>query len=132
MIIVIAIVGLPGYVRLARAEVKTRKTWEFADAARIMGNGPVRVLFTHILPTGTTPLISYAAVNAAWVAIVVSSLGFIGIGIEPGTAEWGSMIAAGRDSVSQYWVSLFPGLGVLLLASAFYLLGDGIVESRTP
>jgi peptide/nickel transport system permease protein len=131
VIVVVAIVGLPGYLRLARAEVMARRRRDFADAARILGARPRRVLFVHILPNCVTPLVAYAAINAAWVAIIVSSLGFIGVGIEPGSAEWGSMIADGRDSIDQYWVSLFPGIGVLLLSAAFYLIGDGVAEARS-
>lgn len=130
VIVVVAFVGLPGYLRLLRAEVMGRKRWEFADAAIVTGNGGVRVLTRHLVPNSMTPLVSYAAINAAWVAIVVSSLGFIGVGIQPGSPEWGSMIAAGRDAPDAYWVSLFPGLGILLLSAAFYLLGDGLIEKE--
>ncbi|GAA3195443.1 ABC transporter permease [Dactylosporangium siamense] len=128
VIVVVAFVGLPGYLRLIRAEVKARRGWEFADAAILAGNSGAGVLARHLVPNSLTPLVSYAAVNAAWVAIVVSSLGFIGVGIEPGSPEWGSMIAGGRDFPDEYWISLFPGLGILLLSTAFYLVGDGIVD----
>ncbi|WP_052850152.1 ABC transporter permease [Streptomyces avicenniae] len=128
VIVVVAFVGLPGYLRLLRAEVRARKSWEFTDAAILAGNSGPRVLARHLVPNGIMPLISYAAVNAAWVAIVVSSLGFVGVGIEPGSPEWGSMIAGGRTSPDSYWISLFPGLGILLLATAFYLIGDGLTD----
>ncbi|WP_329175697.1 ABC transporter permease [Streptomyces sp. NBC_01477] len=128
VIVVVAFVGLPGYLRLLRAEVKGRKSWEFTEAAILAGNSGRRVLARHLVPNGLAPLVSYAAVNAAWVAIVVSSLGFVGVGIEPGSPEWGSMIAGGKDSPDAYWISLFPGLAILLLAGAFYLLGDGLIE----
>ncbi|WNI18799.1 ABC transporter permease [Actinacidiphila sp. ITFR-21] len=128
VIVVVAFVGLPGYLRLLRAEVKGRRTWEFTEAAVLAGNSGPRVLARHLVPNGLAPLVSYAAVNAAWVAIVVSSLGFVGVGIEPGSPEWGSMIAGGKDAPDAYWISLFPGLGILLLAAAFYLLGDGLIE----
>ncbi|GAB1818914.1 ABC transporter permease [Herbidospora sp. RD11066] len=128
VIVVVAFVGLPGYLRLLRAEVMSRKRLEYADAAILAGNTGPRVLTRHLVPNSLTPLVSYAAINAAWVAIVVSSLGFIGVGIEPGSPEWGSMIAAGRDAPDAYWISLFPGIGILLLSAAFYLLGDGLIE----
>ncbi|MFI7276959.1 ABC transporter permease [Streptomyces sp. NPDC049879] len=128
VIVVVAFVGLPGYLRLLRAEVRARKSWEFTDAAILAGNSGPRVLARHLVPNGMMPLVSYAAVNAAWVAIVVSSLGFVGVGIEPGSPEWGSMIAGGRTSPDAYWISLFPGLGILLLATAFYLIGDGLTD----
>ncbi|MFI0938554.1 ABC transporter permease [Streptomyces sp. NPDC021020] len=130
VIVVVAFVGLPGYLRLLRAEVRSSRSREFAEAAVLAGNSGTRVLVRHLVPGGIAPLVSYAAVNAAWVAIVVSSLGFVGVGIEPGSPEWGSMIAGGKDAPDAYWISLFPGLAVLLLAGAFYLLGDGLVDKE--
>lgn len=131
VVVVIAIVGIPSYVRLARAEILTKKNWQFAEAARIVGNRPIRVLFRHLVPNSLTPLIAFAAVNASWVAVIIASLGFIGLGIQPGSAEWGSMISAGQDAVinGQWWISSFPGAAILVLAGAFYLIGDGLSDS---
>jgi peptide/nickel transport system permease protein len=128
VVIVVAILGFPGYLRLARAEILSKKSMEYADAAVLMGNGRLSVLFKHLLPNSLKPLVSFSAINASWVAIIVASLGFIGIGIEPGSAEWGSMIAAGRDQISNWWVTFFPGVAILLLAMAFYLLGDAFAD----
>ncbi len=128
VVVVVAILGFPGYLRLARAEILSKKSMEYADAAVLMGNGRLAVLFKHLLPNSIKPLVSFSAINASWVAIIVASLGFIGIGIEPGSAEWGSMIAAGRDQISNWWVTFFPGIAILLLAMAFYLLGDAFAD----
>jgi peptide/nickel transport system permease protein len=132
VVLVVAVLPLPDYVRLARVEIKTKKTWQFADAARLVGRRPLGVLFVHLLPNSLRPLLTYASVNASWVAATVGALGFLGLGIEPGSAEWGSMISRGQDAVlsGQWWVSFFPGLGIFLLATAFHLIGDGIADSR--
>lgn len=132
VILVVAVLPLPDYVRLTRVEIRSKKTWQFADAARLVGRQPLGVLFVHLLPNSLGPVLSYASVNASWVAATVGALGFLGLGIEPGSAEWGSMISRGQNAVlsGQWWVSFFPGLGIFLLAAAFHLIGDGIADSR--
>lgn len=134
VVIVLAFLGMPYYARLVRAEVLSKRTWEFAEAARMVGGSSWRIAFRHLLPNSLSPALAYASVNAAWVVLVTASLGFLGIGIEPGTAEWGSMIARGQAHVvtGQWWISVFPGLAVLLLTSGFYLLGDGLRDILDP
>jgi peptide/nickel transport system permease protein len=128
VILVIAIIPLPDFVRLARAEVLTKKTWQFAEAARLVGNRPLVVLFKHLMPNSWRPLLAYASISAAWVCGNIAALGFIGVGIQPDAVEWGSMIARGESDVvaGAWWEALFPGLGVLVLAIGFQLVGDGI------
>ncbi len=134
VIVVMAFIGMPYYARLVRAEILTKRTWEFAEAARMVGGSPMRVAFRHLLPNSLSPVLAYASVNAAWVVLVTASLGFLGIGIEPGTAEWGSMIARGQTEIitGEWWVSVFPGLFVLTLTTGFYLLGDGVRDIMDP
>lgn len=128
VIVVVAIIPLPDFVRLARAEVLTKKTWQFAEAARMVGNRPLVVLFKHLMPNSWRPLLAYASISAAWVCGNIAALGFIGVGIQPDAVEWGSMIARGESDVvaGAWWEALFPGLGVLVLAIGFQLVGDGI------
>lgn len=130
VIFVVALIPLPDYVRLARAEILTKKNWQFAEAARIVGRRPLGVLFRHLVPNSTRPLFSYAAVNASWVVASVGALGYLGLGIQPGSAEWGSMIAGGQAGIvsGQWWIALFPGLGILLLATALHLISDGMSD----
>ena len=78
MIFVVALIPLPDYVRLARAEVLTKKNWQFAEAARMIGRRPTAVLFRHLVPNSMRPLLAYAAVNASWVVSTVGALGFLG------------------------------------------------------
>jgi len=128
VIMVVAIIPLPDFVRLARAEVLTKKTWQFAEAARLVGNRPLVVLFKHLMPNSWRPLLAYASISAAWVCGNIAALGFIGVGIQPNAVEWGSMIARGESDVvaGAWWEALFPGLGVLVLAIGCQLVGDGI------
>ena len=134
VVVVMAFIGMPYYARLVRAEILTKRTWEFAEAARMVGGSPIRVAFRHLLPNSLSPVLAYASVNAAWVVLVTAALGFLGIGIEPGTAEWGSMIARGQTEIitGEWWVSVFPGLFVLILTTGFYLLGDGARDVMDP
>lgn len=134
VIAVLAFVGLPYYTRLVRAEILSKRNWQFAEAARMVGNSPIRVAFRHLLPNSLGPVFAYTSVNAAWVVLVTASLGFLGIGIEPGRAEWGSMIARGQPQVmtGEWWISFFPGLAVLGLTAGFYLIGDGIRDVMDP
>lgn len=128
VILIAAIIPLPDFVRLARAEVLTKKNWQFAEAAKMIGNRPVVVLFRHLLPNSSRPLLAYASVSAAWVVGNIAALGYIGLGIQPDAVEWGSMIARGQSDVvsGAWWESFFPGIGILLLAIGFQLVGDGL------
>lgn len=130
VILVVALIPLPDYVRLARAEILTKKTWQFAEAAAMIGLQPRRVLFRHLAPNSFRPLLAYAAINASWVTATVGALGFLGLGIQPGSAEWGSMINGGVSAIvsGQWWISFFPGLGIFLLAVAFHMIGDGLAD----
>lgn len=134
VVTVLAFIGLPYYARLVRAEILSKRNWQFAEAARMVGNPPVRVAFRHLLPNALGPVFAYASVNAAWVVLVTASLGFLGIGIEPGRAEWGSMISRGQPQImtGEWWISFFPGLAVLGLTAGFYLIGDGIRDVLDP
>jgi len=128
VILVAAIIPLPDFVRLARAEVLTKKNWQFAEAARMVGNRPMVVLFKHLMPNSSRPLLAYASISAAWVVGNIAALGYIGLGIQPDAVEWGSMIARGQSDVvsGAWWESFFPGIGILLLAIGFQLVGDGL------
>jgi peptide/nickel transport system permease protein len=131
VIVTVALIPVPEYARLARAEVMSKKNWQFAEAARMIGRQPAGVLFRHVLPNSLRPIIAYAGINASWVISTVGALGFVGLGIEPGSAEWGSMIAGGESGIvnGQWWISFFPGLCILLLALAFHLIGDGLSDA---
>ncbi len=131
VILVVAVIPLPDYVRLSRAEIRSKKTWQFAEAARLTGRRPIGVLFRHLVPNSMRPLVANASINASWVAATVGALGFVGLGIEPGSVEWGSMVAGGQAAVGSggWWISFFPGLGIFFLSAAFHLLGDALTDA---
>ncbi|GEP55107.1 ABC transporter permease [Reyranella soli] len=134
VILVLSFVGIPDYLRLARAEIQAKKTWQYAEAARMAGNLPWRVAFRHLLPNSVGPLLAFTSINAAFSALVTASLGFLGLGLGPNVPEWGNMIARGQDGImtGQWWVSFFPGLAILGLAGGLYLLGDALADLTDP
>lgn len=134
VILVLSFVHIPDYLRLARGEIRLRRDWQYAEAARMVGNRPWRVAFRHLLPNSIGPLLAFTSINAAFVALVTASLGFLGLGLSPNTPEWGAMIARGQDGImtGQWWVSFFPGLAILGLTGAFYLLGDALADVADP
>jgi peptide/nickel transport system permease protein len=94
VILVMSFVGIPDYLRLARGEIHSRRSWQYAEAARMVGNPPWRVAFRHLLPNSIGPLLAFTSINAAFVALITASLGFLGLGLGPNTPEWGNMPAA--------------------------------------
>jgi peptide/nickel transport system permease protein len=134
VILVLSFVGIPDYLRLARAEIHAKRHWQYAEAARMVGNPPWRVAFRHLLPNSVGPVLAFTSINAAFSALVTASLGFLGLGLGPNTPEWGSMIARGQDGVmtGQWWVSFFPGLAIMGLTGGFYLLGDALADLTDP
>ncbi|MBR0650189.1 ABC transporter permease [Roseomonas terrae] len=134
IILVLSFIGIPDYARLARAEVQSRRNWPYAEAARMVGNRSWQVAFRHLLPNSMGPLLAFTSINAAFVSLVTASLGFLGLGLNPNTPEWGNMIARGQDGVmtGEWWVSFFPGLAILGMTGAFYLLGDALADLADP
>ncbi|HWJ75453.1 MAG TPA: ABC transporter permease [Kaistia sp.] len=134
VIAVLSFVGMPDYLRLARAEIRSRREWQFAEAARLVGNLWFGVAFKHLLPNSMGPLLAFTSLNAAFSVLIIGSLGFLGLGLSPDSPEWGNMIARGQDGVmtGQWWVSLFPGIAVLGMTAAFYMLGDAIADITDP
>ncbi|MFO1082049.1 MAG: ABC transporter permease [Reyranellaceae bacterium] len=134
VILVLSFVGIPDYLRLARAEIQAKRGWQYAEAARMVGNPPWRVAFRHLLPNSVGPLLAFTSINAAFAALVTASLGFLGLGLGPNTPEWGNMIARGQDGVmtGEWWVSFFPGLAILGLTGSLYLLGDALADLSDP
>lgn len=134
VILVMAFIGMPEYARLARAEVMTRRNWQFSEAAQLMGARPTAIAFRHLLPNSMGPVVAFTSINAAAVVLSTASLGFLGLGLPPGTAEWGAMIADGRTGIvtGDWWVSFFPGLAIVGLAAAFYFIGDALSDLTDP
>ena len=129
-----AIINLPFYARVARAEVRIRRDAGFAQAARLSGNTDVQVLAFHIFPNALPPMMVQISLNMGWAILNAAGLSFIGLGVRPPTAEWGIMVAEGANFVvsGEWWLAVFPGLALMIAVFAFNLLGDGLRDIFDP
>jgi dipeptide transport system permease protein len=132
-IIAIAIVVLPNYVRLARASALTEKAKDYVTASRVSGAGPIRLMFIVILPNCMAPLIVQATLGFSTAILDAAALGFLGLGAQPPTPEWGAMLANALQFIQRaWWVVTFPGVAILLTVLAFNLAGDGLRDALDP
>ena len=123
----LALVGWVSYARLIRSEVLVLRDAEFIQAARGLGYHPLYILIRHVLPNAAAPVAVYAMSDAVMVMLAGASLGFIGMGVQPPTAEWGAMIADGQPYIAMaWWICLFPGVAAASLGLGFLLLSDGL------
>ena len=129
-----AIINLPFYARMARAEVNVRREAGFVDAARLAGNGHARVLAVHVFPNCLPPMMVQASLNLGWAILNAAGLSFIGLGVRPPTPEWGIMVAEGAAFIvsGEWWIALFPGVALMLAVFCFNLLGDGLRDLIDP
>jgi peptide/nickel transport system permease protein len=133
MYIAVAAVGWVSYARIARAEILVVKNMDYVQAARLLDLGHARVLSRHVLPNVIVQSLVYASSDVILGIFLGSSLGFLGLGAQPPTPEWGLIIADGYGFVSQApWIGGFPGLAIVLLAISFSLLGDGLADALRP
>lgn len=129
MYVAIGVVGWVFYAKLVAAEVKVQRRLDYADAGRVMGYTPARILFRHLLPNSVTPAVVYWMTDMALAILLGSSLGYLGLGAQPPAAEWGVQIADGKNYLSTaWWISVFPGFAIVLTGLGFSLLGDGLAD----
>lgn len=129
----IAIVGLPHFVRLMRASVIAEIGKDYVISARIAGAGVIRLMGITLLPNCTAPLIVQATLGFSTAILDAAALGFLGLGAQPPTPEWGSMLASALEFIqSAWWVVTFPGLAILISVLAFNLMGDGLRDALDP
>ena len=129
----IAIVLLPHYVRLARAAAIAEAGREYVTSSRIAGAGTLRLMFGTILPNCAAPLIVQATLGFSNAILDAAALGFLGLGAQPPTPEWGSMLASALEFIQRApWVVTFPGLAILVTVLAFNLMGDGLRDALDP
>ncbi|MFS2293474.1 MAG: ABC transporter permease [Actinomadura sp.] len=128
VVVGVAIAYSPYFVRLTRSRVLAEREREYVDAARLAGNGAWRIAFRHVMPNSLGPAYTQATLVAGWAVLDVAGLAFLGVGIQPPTAEWGVMVAEGANDViaGSWWTALFPGALIVLLALAFHLIGDDL------
>ncbi|WP_300072871.1 ABC transporter permease [uncultured Ruegeria sp.] len=133
MYIAITLVGWVYYARLMRAEVIAQMGNDYAAAGIVMGYSDRRIIFRHLLPNAITPVIIYWMTDMALAILLGSSLGYLGLGAQPPQSEWGVLIAEGRNFISTaWWLSLMPGIAIVLTGLGFSLLGDGLADLLRP
>jgi dipeptide transport system permease protein len=132
-IVAVTIVGLPRYVRLVRASALTELSKDYVSAARVAGVRPWRLMTVTVLPNCLAPLIVQAALGLSDAILEAAGLGFLGLGAQPPTPEWGAMLADTRDlMLSHPWVMAFPGLAILTTVLSINLMGDGLRDALDP
>ncbi|MFJ7745047.1 ABC transporter permease [Peribacillus sp. NPDC097295] len=132
-LIAIAIVNVPTFGRLLRSRVLTVKEEEYVTAAKAIGMGDVRILLHHVLPNSLAPIIVQGTLAIATAIIECAALGFLGLGAQPPSPEWGKMLADSRQFIIQApWTVLFPGIAIMLTVLGFNLMGDGLRDALDP
>lgn len=132
-VIAIGIVSIPQYARIVRGSVLSVKENVYVTAARAIGNSDFRLIFVHILPNVLAPIIVRATIGVSIAILAAAALGFLGLGVEPPTAEWGTMLGSGRQTIfNAPHIVTFPGLAITLTVMAFNLLGDGLRDVLDP
>lgn len=132
-VIAIAITSWPPYARIARAETLTIRQADYILAVQLLGASPWRIVLRHIMPLCLSSVIVRVTLDMAGIILTAAGLGFLGLGAQPPTPEWGAMIANGRQFVlDQWWVAAAPGAAIFLVSLAFNLLGDGLRDALDP
>ena len=134
IVLATAIINLPFYIRVARAEVNVRRNAGYVEAARLTGNSNLRILALHLFPNVLPPMMVQISLNMGWAILNAAGLSFIGLGVRPPQAEWGVMVAEGATYIisGEWWVALFPGAALMLAVFCFNLLGDGLRDIMDP
>ena len=133
LMVIVGCTGWTGIARLTRAEFMKLKQLEFVSAARAMGAGPTRVMFTHILRNALAPVLVPITFGIADAILIESGLSFLGFGASPPNPSWGTLLSAGRNSIEQtWWLIVFPGAAIFLTVLAYNLIGEGLQEATDP
>ncbi|MBY6046319.1 ABC transporter permease [Vannielia litorea] len=129
-----AVINLPFYIRVARAEVAVRRNAGYVQAARLSGSSSLRILATQLFPNVLPPMMVQISLNLGWAILNAAGLSFIGLGVRPPAAEWGIMVAEGASYIisGEWWLALFPGTALMLAVFCFNLMGDGLRDLVDP
>ena len=133
IMVVIGLTSWMGVARLVRAEFLSLREREFVTAARALGAGDTRLILRHMLPNALAPVMVSATLGVAGAILTESALSFLGLGVQPPTPSWGNILTAGKDNIEiAWWLSVFPGLAILITVMSYNLLGEGIREAIDP
>lgn len=132
-VLAISLTAWPPYARIARAETLTIRNSDYISAVRLQGAGPLRIITKHIWPLCISSLIVRVTLDMAGIILAAAGLGFLGLGAQPPSPEWGAMISEGRRFIlDHWWVATMPGLAIFTVSLAFNLLGDGLRDVLDP
>ena len=132
-VLAISLTAWPPYARIARAETLTIRNSDFIHAVRLQGAGPLQIITRHIWPLCVSSLVVRVTLDMAGIILAAAGLGFLGLGAQPPTPEWGAMISEGRRFIlDHWWVATMPGLAIFTVSLAFNLLGDGLRDVLDP
>ncbi len=133
---IMVVIGLTSWMepaRLIRAEFISLKEREFVIAARAIGAADGRIIMKHVLPNGLSPILVSATMGIGGAILIESALSFLGLGVQPPTPSWGSLLSSGKDNIEiAWWLSAFPGLAILVTVLGYNLLGEGIRDALDP
>jgi peptide/nickel transport system permease protein len=134
IILATAVINLPFYIRMARAEANVRRGAGYVEAARLAGNTDLRILARHVYPNIIPPTMVQVSLNMGWAILNAAGLSFIGLGVRPPTPEWGIMVAEGAAYIvsGEWWIAFFPGAVLMLAVFAFNMLGDALRDIFDP
>ncbi len=133
IMIIIGLTGWMGITRLVRADFVSLRERDFVQAARTLGANDFRIIFIHILPNALASVLVTATLGVAGAILTESALSFLGIGVQPPTPSWGNILTAGKDNIDiSWWLSLYPGLAILITVLGYNLLGEGIRDTLDP
>lgn len=133
IMIIIGLTGWMGITRLVRADFVSLRERDFVQAARTLGANDFRIIFIHILPNAMASVLVTATLGVAGAILTESALSFLGIGVQPPTPSWGNILTAGKDNIDiSWWLSLYPGLAILITVLGYNLLGEGIRDTLDP
>lgn len=129
-----AIINVPFYARVARAEANIRRNAGFVQAAKLSGNSGMRIVGMHLFPNALPPMAVQASLNLGWAILNAAGLSFIGLGVKPPTPEWGIMVAEGANFIvsGEWWLALFPGGALMITVFTFNLMGDALRDIVDP
>ena len=131
-VIAMLVVWWPKYARLARSLALVQRSQEYVEAATVLGLPQRRILFRHILPNTFGPIAVLCTLDLGIAILTFAGLSFLGLGVVPPMAEWGSMVSEGRELVEQWWIATFPGLAILTVVIGFNFVGDGLRDWLDP
>ena len=132
LVLIIGLISWTDIARLTRAEFLKLRKMEFIEAARALGYSRKRIIFRHALPNGIAPALIAISFGIAGAILVESSLSFLGIGVQPDAVTWGTLLAAGRENFSAWWLVIFPGCAIFITVTVFNIFGEGLRDALDP